>query len=345
MNRNVLARIASLALFCALVCWAAPAFAAPWTPTDLVPSHAVWGTQDLSGWTAADAASFITTNTTTLRRLQTIKVNGKGRSFYFNPNLAASFDVTATLQQAFDATDTTTPFTLAPRFSSPNTTVIGGWVNKIAAGVHATTKNAFRTLDKTHKVMVFHSEVRGYVVNKTVMRARLLGVVRSEVASVTPKPRTQAIQLTYKAKPRITRYNIPKFILIVQSQFKIKLYKGAGLEKQYSCATGMPAYPTPVGKFYVGKKAVNPTWVNPYSSWSMGMPASISGANGPLGSRALYVYDSHGNDTGVRMHGVPPSENWSIGHRASHGCLRMHRWDVENLYPRVKVGTTVWIIK
>ena len=34
---------------------------------------------------------------------------------------------------------------------------------------------------------------------------------------------------------------------------------------------------------------------------------------------------------------------WSIGRAASHGCMRMHRWDIEDLYARVEVGTPVLI--
>ena len=40
---------------------------------------------------------------------------------------------------------------------------------------------------------------------------------------------------------------------------------------------------------------------------------------------------------GVGIHGT--GEDWSIGSRASHGCIRMHVWDVKDLYPRVPVGT------
>ena len=88
-------------------------------------------------------------------------------------------------------------------------------------------------------------------------------------------------------------------------------------------------------------KVKNPTWRNPYSDWSKNMPAAIhGGVNNPLGTRAIYISAS-----GIRMHGVPASENSSIGHRASHGCMRMKRHDAEDFYPRVPVGITVWIIK
>ena len=36
-------------------------------------------------------------------------------------------------------------------------------------------------------------------------------------------------------------------------------------------------------------------------------------------------------------------EDWSIGTRASHGCIRMHVSDVIDLYPRVPVGSPVLI--
>ena len=38
--------------------------------------------------------------------------------------------------------------------------------------------------------------------------------------------------------------------------------------------------------------------------------------------------------SGIRIHGT--SKDWSIGTAASHGCMRMHMWDVEDLFPRLK---------
>ena len=44
---------------------------------------------------------------------------------------------------------------------------------------------------------------------------------------------------------------------------------------------------------------------------------------------------------GVGIHGT--GQEWSIGSRASHGCIRMRVSDVKDLYPRVPVGATVLI--
>lgn len=102
----------------------------------------------------------------------------------------------------------------------------------------------------------------------------------------------------------------------------------------------MPRYPTPLGWWKIVAKQVDPTWRNNGAEWATTMPDSIPGGPfGPLGTRALYL-----NASGIRTHGIPPSEDWSIGNAASHGCMRMHRWDVEDLYPRVPVGTRVIIV-
>ncbi len=34
-----------------------------------------------------------------------------------------------------------------------------------------------------------------------------------------------------------------------------------------------------------------------------------------------------------------------MGHRASHGCIRLTNHNILDLYPRVKVGTPVYIVK
>ena len=55
----------------------------------------------------------------------------------------------------------------------------------------------------------------------------------------------------------------------------------------------------------------------------------------PLKARWLGVNGS------VGIHGT--AEEWSIGTRASHGCIRMRVSDVIDLYRRVPIGATVLI--
>ncbi|HEY5468105.1 MAG TPA: L,D-transpeptidase [Coriobacteriia bacterium] len=55
-------------------------------------------------------------------------------------------------------------------------------------------------------------------------------------------------------------------------------------------------------------------------------PRNLPERRSGTGTRALYL-----DAPGIRIHGIPPSEDWSIGSPASHGCMRMHRRDAEDL--------------
>ena len=46
---------------------------------------------------------------------------------------------------------------------------------------------------------------------------------------------------------------------------------------------------------------------------------------------------------GAGIHGIDPAEYSSIGHDASHGCVRMRIPDVISLYARTPVGTPVYV--
>jgi lipoprotein-anchoring transpeptidase ErfK/SrfK len=142
-----------------------------------------------------------------------------------------------------------------------------------------------------------------------------------------------------KTQPALTGSTLGKTILVSTSRRTLVLYDGTTIEKKYRCAVGTPGFPTPLGTFKIVLKRYRPTWSNPGSDWAKGMPANIGpGPGNPLGTRALNI-----NSPGIRIHGT--SKDYSIGTAASHGCMRMHMWDIEDLYERVKVGTRVIIVR
>lgn len=112
----------------------------------------------------------------------------------------------------------------------------------------------------------------------------------------------------------------------------LRLYDNGTLVKKYPVAVGKPATQTPLGNFKIRNKAVNPIWHN------NGNPVA-PGPRNPLGIRWMGLsvpsgtYGIHGNNT--------PS---SINTFASKGCIRMFNNDVEELYSRVGIGTSVQII-
>jgi hypothetical protein len=121
---------------------------------------------------------------------------------------------------------------------------------------------------------------------------------------------------------------------------RLDLYEGFEVTHSWDVATAKPGYVTPVGEWSLYQKRENPTWHNPaLDSWGAGLPAVVPGGPGnPMGTRALYI-TAPGL---IRIHGTTSPD--SIGRYASHGCIRMHNEQVEELYDLVPVGTKVIIL-
>ncbi|MEX0874855.1 MAG: L,D-transpeptidase/peptidoglycan binding protein [Actinomycetota bacterium] len=139
-------------------------------------------------------------------------------------------------------------------------------------------------------------------------------------------------------EPALKADAFTKVIVVSTSANHLTFYKDGKVSKSYRVATGTGGFPTPHGQFRITAKRMNPTWVNPGGEWAKDMPPSIGpGPNNPLGTRALNISAS-----GIRIHGTP--NDASIGTNASHGCIRMHMHEVEELFDQVDVGTPVLIV-
>jgi hypothetical protein len=139
--------------------------------------------------------------------------------------------------------------------------------------------------------------------------------------------------------PAVTGADLGKTIIVRISQNELYLYDGVKLVKTYSVATAAPGYTTPLGHWTIVLKRKDPTWVNPaLDTWGADEPPIIPpGPGNPLGTRALNL-----DAPGIRIHGTYADS--SIGTYASHGCIRMHIWDSEELFDLVGVGTPVIIV-
>jgi lipoprotein-anchoring transpeptidase ErfK/SrfK len=139
--------------------------------------------------------------------------------------------------------------------------------------------------------------------------------------------------------PSVTTASLGTSIVVDISDNSLRLYRGLRVVKEYRVATGTPGYPTPVGTFEIVDKKENPTWYNPaLDGWGADLPPFIGpGPGNPLGTRAMYL-----NAPGIRIHGTWDSS--SIGTAASHGCIRMHIEDAEELYPLVPMGARVLVV-
>jgi len=127
-------------------------------------------------------------------------------------------------------------------------------------------------------------------------------------------------------------------IVVDLSSLHLYLYRDGTLIKSYPVATGQPAWPTPTGSYAIVNMQMDPTWLPPNSDWAKNAKPIPPGTENPLGTRWMGT-----SAPGVGIHGVPPSEDSSIGTYASHGCIRMHNWDAVDLFSHVVVGMPVII--
>lgn len=135
---------------------------------------------------------------------------------------------------------------------------------------------------------------------------------------------------------QLTLASLGPRIFVNLNRFEMVLDRPGEEPVRFPVACGQPAYPTPTGSFTVVEKVKDPSWIPPDSPWAREAETIPPGPSNPLGTRWIGL--SWG---GVGFHGT--NADWSIGSASSHGCLRMHIYDVEALYDMLKEGTPVTI--
>ena len=112
----------------------------------------------------------------------------------------------------------------------------------------------------------------------------------------------------------------------------------------YPVGIGEEGRSTPMGEMSVERKAVRPTWYVPASirkdhqKRGDPLPAEVPpGPDNPLGEYALYL-----SRASYVIHGT--NKPYSIGLRATNGCIRLYPEDIEKLYPASAVRTPVNIV-
>ena len=149
----------------------------------------------------------------------------------------------------------------------------------------------------------------------------------------------EPIQLPFEyVRPKVTESDLGKLIVIQRDSKRLLFYESAKLVRAFRIATGLPSYPTPLGKFEIINRWRNPWWYPPPGSiWAAGKEPVPPGPGNPLGTRWMGISAPY-----VGIHGTPDAA--SIGYSASHGCIRMLVPEAEWLFERVEIGTPVYIV-
>jgi lipoprotein-anchoring transpeptidase ErfK/SrfK len=178
--------------------------------------------------------------------------------------------------------------------------------------------------------------VEGLAISASQLHRQIGAAITSTTA-----PRT-FVAHTRHTQPKVTTADLRRkydtVIIVNRGQFRLRLFKELKPSQSFGIAVGQVGLETPAGQYTIANKAINPAWHVPNSPWAGKLAGKVIAGDdpsNPIKARWLGIFD------GVGIHGT--SDDASIGHNASHGCIRMHIPDVERLYDEVPVGSAVYI--
>jgi hypothetical protein len=131
--------------------------------------------------------------------------------------------------------------------------------------------------------------------------------------------------------PEPAQPEVKRVIVVSLEDRKLALVEDGQVKRVYSVAVGKPSTPSPVGTFTIERRVVNPVY---HHDGKTVQP----GPNNPVGTRWMGL-----SIRGYGIHGTNAPR--SIGKAASHGCIRMAKQDLQELYRMVAVGDTVELVR
>lgn len=163
---------------------------------------------------------------------------------------------------------------------------------------------------------------RPEVVSRARWQARLHAVAVTVVLAATEAVAVEQAQAAKEVeKTREVVVSIP--------DRKLALIEEGEVVKVYPVAVGKNSTPSPTGEFTIKNRVTNPTY---YHAGKV-IP---KGAANPVGTRWIGL-----SQKGYGIHGT--NEPRSIGKAASHGCIRMAKADLEELFEILRPGDKVSI--
>jgi len=151
---------------------------------------------------------------------------------------------------------------------------------------------------------------------------------RSNLSSQQQNPRQQNPQ-----QQDVSQQNSTIRLEVSLGKRQVSVYQGTTQLKTYSIAVGRTGWETPQGLFRVNQMLQNPAWIQPFTDELI----PPDDPHNPLGGYWIGFWTDGRNSIG--FHGT--SDPNSIGSAISHGCLRMHNQDIQELFQIVQPNTLV----
>ncbi|MGO8796463.1 MAG: L,D-transpeptidase [Candidatus Sulfotelmatobacter sp.] len=125
------------------------------------------------------------------------------------------------------------------------------------------------------------------------------------------------------------RQRARRLVLVSIADRRLAVIEDGKVLACFPVSVGASVSPSPTGEFEIINRVANPIYYHD------GV-AMAPGENNPVGTRWIGL-----SVKGYGIHGTNAPH--SIGHAASHGCIRLRNRDVEKLYTMLHVGDVVEI--
>jgi lipoprotein-anchoring transpeptidase ErfK/SrfK len=214
------------------------------------------------------------------------------------------------------------------------------------APVDRLTRRVAARVDRAPRNAAVHPSASGLhpTPSRTGVRVRRAALERRVLASISQVHGSRTVRASLNVlAPKVTttglRKKYPAYIVIDRGAFTLRFYKHLHHVRDYPIAVGMQGLETPAGLYDIQWKQTNPSWYVPNSAWAGSLAGKVipPGPQDPIKARWMAF------NGGAGIHGIDPSEYGTIGHNASHGCVRMTIPDVIELYAQTPVGTPVFV--
>jgi hypothetical protein len=231
---------------------------------------------------------------------------------------------------------------------------LAGAHKPVTVPLHLGVKNAARDAAIASVAQRYYhaprnARVRFGITSIRRIRARMghaldTALVRTRLEQELRHPTTSRVVLgrIVRVRPAITTGSLrrlyPAYISIDRATHTLRLFRALRLARTYPVAVGAAGYETPAGLRHVLYKDKNPSWTAPNRPWAypyQGQTFPPGDPRNPLRAWFIALGD------GIGIHGT--SEEWTVGTSASHGCIRMHTSDVDQVAKLTPVGTPVLI--
>jgi lipoprotein-anchoring transpeptidase ErfK/SrfK len=279
-----------------------------------------------------------------------VVVSAQGRSWRFTPRQAGLVvDVDGTVAEALNASRTGSIFSRTWRGLSGGSVnsdlslrvsyshrALGGFAAQVEAALDKEPRDA--SVEPSAAGLTQVADRVGFRVDEKQLRARVGRALRVPFAKRTITVPGHSVEPAVSTSELAAKY--PAYIVVDRAKFRLFFYQRLKLASTYEIAVGMQGLETTPGLYHVQWKQTDPPWYVPHSAWAGALAGKTipPGPQDPLKARFMAF------NGGAGIHGIAPSEYSSIGHDASHGCVRMRIPDVIALYSRTPVGTPVFVI-